>query len=116
MTFDEDSAHYRIGDSAEVGAEWQALSPGDGLFKLGDTVYTTSMFHQLRCLDVLRKEFARPFPQNRGLSSQITRHCFNYLRQMILCRSDLHLRSSRPDVYICRDWEKVYSHLRLAQT
>jgi hypothetical protein len=106
-------------------AEWQLLFPGDGLFELDGQIYTMSMFHQLRCLNVLRKHYITSFttgvvpPQNESTYHQPIRHCFNYLRQMILCRSDLwivpvignYARLHPTDAYICRDWELVYHRL-----
>ncbi|KAJ7890290.1 hypothetical protein B0H13DRAFT_1626446, partial [Mycena leptocephala] len=53
---------------------------------------------------------------------QETKHCLNYLRQMILCMLNLTLESPNglsgsrnfdtdrhSSVHVCKDWKKVYS-------
>jgi hypothetical protein len=121
----EDSVHYSMKATYDADIEWQALFPGDGLFELEGDLYTTSMFHQLRCLDTLRKDFTalQSSSFNQTSNHTLARHCLNYLRQMILCRSDLHLgpllgvrRNVHPDALICRDWSLVYSRLALVQS
>lgn len=48
-------------DTADGAAEWSAMVPGDGLVYLGEhnRSFTVSMFHQMRCLDVIREELVR---------------------------------------------------------
>jgi hypothetical protein len=120
----EDTAHFQMEDDAD----WDALSPGDGLVYLGDDrqPYTPSMFHQLRCLNIIRKavvdlealgtdEVVEP--------SDLGHHCVNYLRQMVLCRGDLELDlvlgkpypNVFPDTYQCKDWEAVYQEVEKNQ-
>ncbi|EJD46584.1 hypothetical protein AURDEDRAFT_164409 [Auricularia subglabra TFB-10046 SS5] len=90
----EDTQHYSL--NGELGSlEWATLLPrGGGLLRLGpdDEVFSISMFHQLRCLDIIGHELmsraGRP-------PSALSHHCMNYLRQMILCRADTTLESAK---------------------
>jgi len=74
-----------------------------------------SMFHQLRCVNVVREQLVVP---KRARHAELAQHCMNYLRQMILCRGDSFLEpyqypsrisgvDSNP-VRQCWDWEVVY--------
>jgi hypothetical protein len=121
----EESIHYQL-DTPEADLEWGALVPVNGTIHLGpeQRPFTISMFHQLRCLDVIRTELL----STRGLDtplppSELSRHCFNYLRQTALCRADTTLvqvlnpdnAHPFPDVAICNDWEHVYTEVRRNQ-
>lgn len=71
--------------------------------------------HQLRCLDVVRDQLTRPKNQR---DIEPTRHCMNYLRQMIVCRGDLQFDPMQYASQInaleahairrCKDWGAVY--------
>ncbi|THH21427.1 hypothetical protein EW146_g151 [Bondarzewia mesenterica] len=108
-----DSVHYEL--HGEEGAqEWaNLLPPGGHVVHVGDEEYTVTMFHQLQCLDIIRKEYIMTTTQP---PSTLTVHCMNYLRQTILCQSNLRLESvksptgqaSRTYDTACRDWTKVY--------
>jgi len=76
--------------------------------------YTVTVFHQLKCLDIIRQETilnsSRPLT-----SSMMTRHCMNYLRQTLLCRPNLGLETSKDGVgtlwsrnAVCKDWTVLY--------
>ena len=111
LLFIEDSVHYRESDS-----EWDALAPGNGTIYLGenDNPFSISMFHQMRCLNVIRKGIVNWPPK----SPELTRHCLNYLRQIILCRSDLFLESlhGEADQYrTCKDWSVIYAQVEKNQ-
>ncbi|KAF5329113.1 hypothetical protein D9758_017950 [Tetrapyrgos nigripes] len=104
--------------------EWKSLFPGDGLIRIGDNreVFTTSMFHQLRCLDILRARVVevRRAKQSvvQPIADPLTTHCINYLREIVLCNMDSHLYAvvgGVPHNYICRDWERVYEALEKNQ-
>ncbi|KAJ7065426.1 hypothetical protein C8F01DRAFT_1125587 [Mycena amicta] len=83
--------------------------------------YMLSMYHQLRCLDVIRRMYAEAEDgddvQQVRLGRQ-GRHCMNYLRQTMLCRGDLRLEPVQdPDGphavdmwgdMTCKDWRVVY--------
>ncbi|THU89928.1 hypothetical protein K435DRAFT_277542 [Dendrothele bispora CBS 962.96] len=113
----EDSVHYEAYHSEVSDVEWGALAPGNGMIYLGEShePFSLSMFHQLRCLNILRDDLSSAGYMSNRTPSHMGQHCFNYLRQMILCSSDLHLtpllgyrRNSHPDAFICRDWHTVY--------
>ena len=99
------------------GAEWGPLFPEGGVIHLGPsrTPYTVAMMHELRCLDVIREQISRP---KADREEQPTRHCMNYLRQMVMCRGDLeiqmfqypeHLNPVDPhSIRRCKDWRGVY--------
>lgn len=124
--FAEDTARYKLYSDPLTDAEWAALVPGDGLVYLGEDErpYTVSVFHQLRCLDIIRKEIA---PQDKNdiyrrsrEHSESVHHCVNYLRQMVLCRGDTQLDVVYgrprpviiPDEYECLDWTVVYDAVK----
>ena len=81
-----------------------------------------SMFHQLRCLDIIREvivDFYLDTSPDATISRPaIVQHCMNYLRQAVMCRGDLHLETVRasggPQVTVsavthsCKDWTAVY--------
>ncbi len=122
--FHEDSVHYAL--ETELGvAEWKASLPSGGaLLYLGPDFrpFTLSMFHQLRCLDILREilvDFYFDQSPNATYGQQeLAQHCMNYLRQTVLCRADLRLENVRapsgpqmtvPSVtHSCKDWTAVY--------
>ena len=76
--------------------------------------YTVTLFHQLRCLDIVRQGYTK-VPEEP--SPRLLHHCMNYLRQTILCRPHLLLEpvttsnglvSDAGYDGICYDWEAVY--------
>lgn len=120
----EDTVHF----SLENDADWDALTPGDGLVYLGEDAqpFTPSMFHQLRCLNIIRKavvELEASGTNETVIPSDLSYHCVNYLRQMVLCRGDLELDpvlgkpfpNVFPDSYQCKDWTQVYREVEKNQ-
>ncbi|KAI1782599.1 hypothetical protein LXA43DRAFT_1103693 [Ganoderma leucocontextum] len=103
---------------------WGALVPGEGLVRLGvhREPFMVAMFHQLRCLDVMRDQLTKPRAQR---DEQPARHCMNYIRQMILCRGDTHLDPYQYPSNIhpvephpvrrCLDWRAVYEAVEANQ-
>jgi hypothetical protein len=124
----EDTVHYAL-DTPAGSAEWDTMLPGggDGVLYLGPQhrPFSISLFHQLRCLNILRLAMVADLQRsNEGLPktdghSELVRHCAGYLRQMILCRSELRLENVRiprarsvtnSDVtHTCKNWQSVYS-------
>jgi len=106
-------------DSPDGAAEWSSIVPGDGLIHLGEhkQPYSISMFHQLKCLDIMREDLVRERGQDSEGPSELTRHCLNYLKQMVMCRGDIHLEAylhpnhrdpiDMDGVYECQDWSAV---------
>jgi hypothetical protein len=112
----EESTHYQM-VTIDSDDEWAALYPGNGIIYLGEQkqAFSISMFHQLRCLDIIRKEIVRTFNTSTQPPA-ITAHCINYLRQTVLCRADIYISpvlafpkpKPKPDTFVCKDWEEVY--------
>ncbi|EJC99622.1 uncharacterized protein FOMMEDRAFT_92757 [Fomitiporia mediterranea MF3/22] len=114
----EDSHHYKL--DSEIGEEeWSLmLPPNQGIIYLSrqDERFTISLFHQIRCLDNIRSALVSAAKQG-ARPDAVTRHCLNYIRQMILCRADLHLESmadpNGPVEWMgertCKDWQTVYA-------
>lgn len=114
----EDTKHFDI----DAAADWAAMAPGHGLVYIDGQPYTPSIFHQLRCLDVIRKAVYDLSLKNTTtpvVPTDLTRHCLSYMRQMITCRGDLEvdaiLGKPGPNVYplpyVCKDWTVVYREL-----
>ncbi|KAI8977837.1 hypothetical protein BD414DRAFT_517068 [Trametes punicea] len=111
-------------DRKEVLLELALLFTGDGvIYRCSERApYTVSMMHQLRCLNVLRDQLTR---RKSECSEEPTRHCLNYLRQMLFCRGDLYMDpypyphkisavQSHP-VRRCKDWTAVYEKVAAHQ-
>ncbi|KAG2033993.1 hypothetical protein BDR03DRAFT_901864 [Suillus americanus] len=122
----EDSTHYQI-NTEDGRAEWASLTPGNGLVYLGERPghpFSISMFHQLRCLNILREDIV-----GKSSNAALSRHCLNYLRQMIMCRGDAQLENIllaskenssqpffvRPGTYVCSDWNFVLEEVKKNQ-
>lgn len=117
----ENTEHYAL-DTEEGIAQWASLVPSDGgIIRIPGHDHqplTISLFHQLRCLDVVRDAVVSSI-QNRTAPSRKTVHCLNYLRQMVLCRADRYMENVRdPDAKHvvqfmgdrkCKDWTQVYA-------
>ncbi|RDB30380.1 hypothetical protein Hypma_007153 [Hypsizygus marmoreus] len=112
-----EGSHYDL-DSDQGGLEYAKLLPSGGhtvhISESGEYIntYTVTLFHQLKCLGILREE--HNFPG----SEPLTHHCLTYLRQTILCRPNLRLESVRTpagsasrgyDTVCPRDWTRVYA-------
>ncbi|KAF9467897.1 hypothetical protein BDZ94DRAFT_914742 [Collybia nuda] len=121
----ENSVHYDIDTPLGI-AEWNSTLPkSGGMLYLGPDrrPFSISMFHQLRCLDIIRAEVVQQAKlkesgQKNRSASILAVHCMNYMRQMVMCRANTRLesvrRSAGPHVTVpyvthtCRDWSSVY--------
>lgn len=85
----EDTVHYALNESAD----WASLFPqgSGGFVRLGPRhrLFGVSMFHQLHCLDKMRRAVVQEPPSE--WERWHTQHCLNYVRQMLLCASNLRL-------------------------
>ena len=109
--------HYQ----PNVSAEWASLFPAGsgGFVRLGphNRLFGVSMFHQLHCLDKMRRAVVRP-PDSEW-ESWHTQHCLNYVRQMLLCAANVRVEPVKetPEAeeeslkvdglgleHRCRDW------------
>ncbi|KAJ2917362.1 hypothetical protein MD484_g3059, partial [Candolleomyces efflorescens] len=119
----EPTEHYGINDVRE----WESLSPGlNGWVYLTSggkaTPYALSMFHRVHCLNFIRyylkgsKNGNTPTADEKGHAN----HCYNYIKDTLLCGSDITLEpriveqvscenpapaASIP--HVCRDWAQV---------
>ncbi|KAJ7912547.1 hypothetical protein B0H13DRAFT_1613418, partial [Mycena leptocephala] len=113
---------YPLNGSA-ADAQWEALMPtGGGIVRLGPQreSFMVSSYHQLRCLDIIRREYVDRSMGKLSISPA-THHCLNYIRQMILCRGDRRLECvidpfgehavQVRGTQTCRDWTKVYDRI-----
>ena len=113
-----DARHYGIAEP-EADDEWSALTPNNGIIYLGveKRPFSLSMFHQIRCLDIIRKSIRDR--ASKG-PSELDDHCLNYLRQMVLCRSGIEFDlasgpNGKQTIYsmrTCNNWNAVYSKVR----
>lgn len=116
----ENSVHYQLNTST-AAFEWAALVPSNGgIVHVGPErqPFLPSIFHQLRCLDIIRKAYVKD-SRGEGELGRLSHHCLNYLRQMIMCQSNLRLEpvvdpngvhAVQPwGELSCRDWRSVYN-------
>ncbi|KAJ7485123.1 hypothetical protein B0H11DRAFT_1722399 [Mycena galericulata] len=116
----EDTQNYQL-TGADAGPQWASMIPKNGgIVHVGPDrqPYMLSIFHQLKCLDILRRMYAE---EHGGGLDDVGRHCLNYLRQTVLCRSDLRLESVQAsdglhvvDMWgdlTCTDWRQVYARV-----
>ncbi|KAJ7454050.1 hypothetical protein B0H11DRAFT_1740818 [Mycena galericulata] len=96
------STHYELNSSHDEN--WSSLTPphsGGFIFHpLTETFYAVSLYHQLHCLNSLRKNIAKG-PQltlTPGLIAHAN-HCLDYLREALLCHADTTLEPVQ-NVYV----------------
>ncbi|KAK7472492.1 hypothetical protein VKT23_000607 [Stygiomarasmius scandens] len=149
----QNTVNYQLNATSSTNAQWKALYPHNGIVHIGPNAepFLPSVFHQLRCLDIIRLAYVA---QEEHMTSHHdhswkqrdvhghhddsekpdvpevvedarAKHCLNYLRQMLLCRSDLNLESVQamgpgdPNIHAvpsrraqtCQDWTLVYDKL-----
>ncbi|KAJ6529061.1 hypothetical protein DFH09DRAFT_156562 [Mycena vulgaris] len=114
--------NYQLNGS-QADAQWEALIPANGgLIRVGpqNKIFMVSIYHQLKCLDIIRRDYVERSVRKTG-TAPLTRHCLNYIRQMVLCRGDRRLECvvdpfgehavQVRGTQTCRDWSKVYDHV-----
>ncbi|KAF9539840.1 hypothetical protein CPC08DRAFT_676584, partial [Agrocybe pediades] len=123
--FDRESFHFQLDlDMGLANGIWDSYFPGKGLIKLGphQQTFSISMFHQLRCLSHIRSDTIQrqQHPNSTLENSQLTYHCINYIRQMVLCRADVdietglylpHLKAYMDVPYRCSNTKTLYDAL-----
>ncbi|KAI0060043.1 hypothetical protein BV25DRAFT_1828483 [Artomyces pyxidatus] len=127
MAFNDSEPYMDIYDP-DAGPVWDANLPlGRGYIKLGGhkELFGVAMFHQMHCLVRLRAVFAG----DKDESGHV-KHCFNYLRQALLCNADITLEPGesidelKPNGHVehivaggydvmhkCRDWRQVWDYM-----
>lgn len=92
-----------------------------------NTVYTTSVTHQLHCLYNIAQVYSGLISDPNLIPEQMQGHlphCFEYLRQTIMCCGDTALEGQQttfPEGFIgsdgwdakhvCKDYDAIYRHL-----
>ncbi|KAJ7245285.1 hypothetical protein C8J57DRAFT_1242281 [Mycena rebaudengoi] len=111
--------------------DWASTIPrGHGWVKLGPDhrPFAVTMYHQLHCIDGIRQYLllSSKGEHSKAKNSKIhASHCFNYLRQLLLCGADITLEptalvtlghgkmgegaSGEGVPHTCRDWTQVRS-------
>ncbi|KAJ8697009.1 hypothetical protein PTI98_006823 [Pleurotus ostreatus] len=122
MAFHDDPRYFGL-NAHNSSVEWNSLLPaGGGIVFMGDngTPYDVSMWHQLRCLNSIRRTLIGEADDYKHAE-----HCFHYLRQAILCSADLTLEPLPPNstqipsyqeaqapgpaiVHTCKNWRQIY--------
>lgn len=106
---------FRFATMQNNSANWKAVLPGDvGYIRLGPShrVFAISIFHQLHCLVQIAgllvntnpdSTAGAPFPnwEDHNHSGHV-QHCFNYIRQNILCAAD---ETEEDSTWMCRNFE-----------
>jgi len=104
------SVHFEMGADA-----WDHLLPPSGhtvhLTESDGSIktYTVTMFHQLRCVEVLQRAYA----DEGSHRTPIAQHCLNYLRQTFMCGMDMRNEPQGTSFTwngaenLCRDWEPI---------
>ena len=110
-------------DTSEGAAQWRAILPsGRGYITNGVGRFRIGMFHGLECLDLIRKNVLERRADRERQASGSAHYCLDYIRQMILCRSDIELEQVRSEYggksvqpFVthnnCRDWSGVYAEI-----
>ncbi|KAF7345953.1 hypothetical protein MVEN_01617800 [Mycena venus] len=84
----------------------------------GQYMFALDVFHQLHCLDVLRKEVYRDYGYKHVPMNHI-RHCVGAIRQALMCAADIspivwqwsekgQIVERRDDIlHVCRDFDQI---------
>lgn len=102
----------------ESDAQWYGMtSTSDGFVRLGpeNRLFVVVMFHELHCLRVLNMGFSN----STDAGDAHLEHCLTYLRQSVLCGSDLTLEPGDFEdrdvetervgaTHVCKDWSTLY--------
>ncbi|KAK1979233.1 hypothetical protein LZ30DRAFT_597385 [Colletotrichum cereale] len=134
---------YAMPPSPEVDEAWASLLPKEGGFfkhpRLAPRKSCVAVFHQLHCLDMIRQTLYEARPDfaarqqrhrndttahddhNHAHDMYHVGHCFDLVRQSILCRPDLTIEVGDPAIggvtgfgteHRCVDWEQLMGWMR----
>ncbi|KAF4615832.1 hypothetical protein D9613_012370 [Agrocybe pediades] len=119
----EESPRYSVKGLASDD-EWLSLTSRlGGYIRLGPPkrLFMVTMFHELHCLRVINLAFEPTGWDNTPgpIDESHIKHCFDYLRQAVLCSADLNVEEgsyiqgefwekSFPQQRMCKDWTSVY--------
>ena len=134
LSVEDPTLHYRINNTAD----WVSIFPKKhGFVRLGPEgrYFAVSMYHQLHCLNGLRRTLLASAPgRHQVMGEKVedlhtmwlhehTEHCLNFIRQALLCKADTTLEAAEyvrnPHgqldwganglgvVHRCHDWTQV---------
>ncbi|KAH8093972.1 hypothetical protein BXZ70DRAFT_1010294 [Cristinia sonorae] len=117
----EESVHFDL-TQPESADEWLWTAPfGDNHVRLGPnmTGFAVAMFHQLHCLRGAQNALVRGWSTMSPRAREHLHHCFNYIRQWILCDADVTLEPGDftkrnftverfGAEHTCVDWRPIY--------
>ncbi|KAJ3574051.1 hypothetical protein NP233_g2026 [Leucocoprinus birnbaumii] len=120
----EANGHY--GMSAD--SEWETLLPSNHATGIHpspshERQEYVAVYHQISCLNSLRKLYMNPGWADDAQKQDTAHHCLNVLRQAVLCNGDTTLEPSHPELHsngkevaaasgmdvahVCRNWEEL---------
>lgn len=105
--------------TSTADAEWAVMIQlNGGIVHVGpiQQTFMPSFFHQLRCLNIIRQKYIAKNAASNELQS-LSRHCMNYLRQVLMCRVNLRLEPVAFGAHAvdprgkltCKDWHPAYA-------
>ncbi|TFK24210.1 hypothetical protein FA15DRAFT_592771, partial [Coprinopsis marcescibilis] len=115
----EETVNFAI-SSPEAMEQWATSQVGGGGFlRLGSPYrgFAIPMFHSLHCMRLMRYALDG---QYSAYARGHMQHCLNYLRQEILCASDVAVEPADilqrdyeevrfGSVHVCKDWEALFA-------
>ena len=98
-----------------------SLTSSDLPAEPGHSVFQVDVFHQLHCLERLRRDIlGAPFLYQLNPNrteyhpyTQHTLHCIDYLRQAVMCTADMTLVSTQTDLEFDRSPDRKCRDLKL---
>lgn len=118
----QESVHYDV-DAPEANTEWLWTNAfgEDGHIRLGQQkrMFSVAMFHELHCLRAIREVMEHGWDSIDNKRQGHIHHCYNYLRQYILCAADTTLEAGdfaernittkrTGATHTCVDWRPSY--------
>lgn len=110
--------------------QWEFLTPGSGwvMEPTGDVPhpYAVSMYHQLHCLNFMRYDLTQSKKGVKATKAVLghANHCYNYIRQAILCSGDSTLEPriteqlvcdnpapASSSLHVCKDWARIRDYV-----
>jgi len=117
---------YAERPSSSTDAAWESIFPPHGGFfndsKIAPTGASLAVYHQLHCLDGIRHAYWTLFDAviagHNITFSELddystdwhTRHCLDFLRQMLMCNADLTIEAVDPELGGIRGFGKGREH------
>ncbi|KAJ6517138.1 hypothetical protein DFH09DRAFT_1195510 [Mycena vulgaris] len=121
LTFEAPDSQYPLDDDEK----WASIvAPQRGFIRLGSggTPFALAMYHQLHCVNGVRFSYVAArdglfkTEKARAAAFAHVNHCFDVLRQSLLCKADTTLMpvgaaNQTGVTRRCRDWEQVREYV-----